>query len=750
MPLAPRLLPLGTRVAAVASGAMIAQQVAGKAARDALFLSNFKVEHLPGMIAASAVVSLFAVLWLSRLMVRHTPAQVVPIAFAVSGAGLLAEWGVSFVAPRVTAVALYLHTALFGAVVISAFWSLINETFAPHSGRRAVSWIAGGGTAGGVLGGLLAWRAAGVIPLLSLLPILAATNVICMWGTWRLKSIDPKGQLGLIGGDAPDVAAVADAPDALEVPHPVSDVPDPPEEPGASPQPLFKILWDAPYLRNLALVVALGAVTSGLLDYVFSAVAVAHYPRAPDLLRFFAQFWLAVGLLSFLLQALLGRLALAKLGLAVNVAILPAIVVLGGAFGIAVPGLASMVLLRGAEATQRNSLFRAAYELLYTPLSAQKRRATKTVIDVGCDRVGTVIAGGIAMGAVAIFPKAHAGMALLLVAMVCAVVSVARSIPLHRGYVALLEGRLRSVADQMKPSTLPPAPHAAQEVALRDKIVERLELTRDLRPSGEVAADSETVDEALQAVLDLRTGSARAQRILASEEPLTAALVAFTVPLLANKELYAAAVSALVKAAPTSTGQLVDALCDPRVDFHVRRRIPRVLSRCPTLASAEGLVRGIEDERFEVRYQCGRALLKIRAANPEIAIALERIVAIVTREVGRDEKVWDVETDANDEEEDADESSLVDRLRRDRLDRNVEHVFNVLALHLDPASLRTAFKALHEEDDALRGTALEYLETVLPDEVRDLVWPFLGEARPMRAARPAQEILADLRGPVGA
>jgi hypothetical protein len=74
----------------------------------------------------------------------------------------------------------------------------------------------------------------------------------------------------------------------------------------------------------------------------------------------------------------------------------------------------------------------------------------------------------------------------------------------------------------------------------------------------------------------------------------------------------------------------------------------------------------------------------------------------------------------------------------------MEHVFNILALHLDPEALRTAFNALHTEDPQLRGTALEYLDTVFPAEVRDLVWPFLGEARPMRAARPAQEILADI------
>src|SRR5687768_724565 len=135
-------LPDGALAAVVASAAMIAQQVAGKAARDALYLSTFPVETLPAMMATSAVVSLIVVLWLSRLMVRHSPARVVPIAFATSGATLLGMWALSFVAPELVAIALYLHTTLFGAAILSVFWSLVNERFVPHLGRRAVSWIA--------------------------------------------------------------------------------------------------------------------------------------------------------------------------------------------------------------------------------------------------------------------------------------------------------------------------------------------------------------------------------------------------------------------------------------------------------------------------------------------------------------------------------------------------------------------------------------------------------------------------------
>lgn len=707
---------------------MIAEQVAGKAARDALFLSSFKVEDLPAMMAASAVVSLFAALWLSRLMVSYTPAKVVPPLFAVSGAGLLAEWAVSFVAPRIAAVGLYLHTALFGAVMISAFWSLINETFAPHTGRRAVRWITGGGTAGGVLGGVVAWQAAALVPLTAMLPLLAAINVICTWGSWRLQTA-PRAL-------DPDVALLAEAA-AADDPPKVEGIPDLTDKPAQS---VFRMLWGTPYLKNLALVVALGAVTSGLLDYVFSAVAVAHYGRGPQLLAFFAKFWLSVGLLSFLLQTLFGRIALERLGLAFTVAILPGVVLIGSALGIAVPGLFSLVVLRGGEASQRNSLFRAAYELLYTPLSAPKKRTAKTFIDVACDRAGTVVAGGLAMAAVALWDARLAGKILLVVAMCCALASVGRSIPLHRGYVALLEEALRRAARQMTPSPVPTTAQIAQEVALRDRIVEELEAATSFGPPDEKHG---SVGDLVQAVHDLRSGDKeRARRALASAEPLATPLVAFAVLLLADDELYVDAIRALVKAAPTSTGQLADALCNPHTGLNTRRRIPRVLSHCPTLEAAESLVRGMDDECFDVRYACSRALLKIRAANPEIVIALDRIVAIVTREVGRDRTTWDSEVD--DEDEDLAPASLVERLTRDRFDHHIEHVFNILALHLDPGSVRTAFEALHEGDDALRGTALEYLVTVLPDEIRNLVWPFIGEVRPLRAPRATNEIFADL------
>jgi hypothetical protein len=404
--------------------------------------------------------------------------------------------------------------------------------------------------------------------------------------------------------------------------------------------------------------------------------------------------------------------------------------------------------------------------MLYTPLSEQKKRSTKTLIDVGFDRIGTLMAAGIAVAALAV-AGARAELILLVFAVACALVTLARSRALHRGYVSVLEESLRTEATKAGVAT--PHPSSTSEVpgAIRDAIVGQLDKLRhttelaaiatgDTRRASELSREIpraathgqalESLEASLPAVVELGSRDPdRIRRVLSAAAPLAPPLVSFAILLLADKESHADAVRALRKCAPKATGQLVDALCDDCSELDVRRRIPRVLSECPTQAAADGLVRGISDSRFEVRYECARALLRITERDPHVVVDPAKVIALVTREVALSKKVWESQREPELDEEEDEPPALIDRLLRDRVDRSLEHVFTLLALNLDRQSLRLAFKALHESDERLRGTALEYLETVLPDEVRDAVWPFLGEQRPMRPARPPLEILADLR-----
>jgi ATP/ADP translocase len=706
----------GANWAAATSIVLIAQQVAGKAVRDALFLSSFHAHSLPFAMASAALLSLVAVLWLTRLMSRHSPAKVLPVLFALSACAFALEWGVGFVFPRVSAVLVYVHTALFGPALITTFWSLINERFDPHTAKRAVARIAGGGTLGGVLAGLAVWRASTLVPLSLFVLFLAALNALGVVGTLLVRA--RRGPL-----DRPSVSIV-------------------PKAPGEPVSPLRE-LRKAPFLRNLGLLVAIGAATSTLLDYIFSAQATLVIARGAPLLHFFSLFWLAVSVLSFVLQITLGRIALEKLGLAVSVAFLPGIIIMGGAVGLAVPGLMSAALLRGGEAVQRNTLFRSAYELLYTPLSEERKRATKALIDIGFDRFGTIVGSTIAFAGIYLF-AAHAPSILLGVVLALALGTLPLARQLHVGYVSALQDSLREGAAKL---SLPPVDEAARptvELRAREKIIERVE-EANAAPGNAPARDAlRQPRDVVKEVADLLSGDeARSRSALAELSGATAASCAIL--LLAHKTLNADALASLRRTAPVITGQLLDALLDPSMDFVVRRRIPRVLSACVSQRAADGLLLGIADERFEVRYQCGRALLRLTDASADIVISRDRVIEAVQRELEVGKKVLETvaSEDYDDEINPDEQTSLMDLLARDRVDRSLEHVFTILSLHLEREPLRMAFRALHHEDVHHRGTALEYLETVLPAEVRDGIWPYLGATAPLRA-RPANEILAEL------
>ncbi|MFT7583475.1 MAG: hypothetical protein ACI9MR_005162, partial [Myxococcota bacterium] len=79
--------------AALGAMVMIAQQVASKATRDAIFLSTFDVAYLPTMIVGSAFLSFIAAVVASRFMSRYGPDKLIPLTFLTSALLNLCEWG---------------------------------------------------------------------------------------------------------------------------------------------------------------------------------------------------------------------------------------------------------------------------------------------------------------------------------------------------------------------------------------------------------------------------------------------------------------------------------------------------------------------------------------------------------------------------------------------------------------------------------------------------------------------------------
>ena len=122
-------LRAAARVAVAAAVAVLSSFVASKAARDAILLSSFDVEQLPLFVGLSAALSLPIVLLAGRLFIRFSPGRLLPVMNLASAVLLIGEWLLARGEPRVAAVIVFLHLGSFGAVLVSGFWSIINERF---------------------------------------------------------------------------------------------------------------------------------------------------------------------------------------------------------------------------------------------------------------------------------------------------------------------------------------------------------------------------------------------------------------------------------------------------------------------------------------------------------------------------------------------------------------------------------------------------------------------------------------------
>jgi AAA family ATP:ADP antiporter len=668
--------------ATLVSGLLIAQQTAGRATRDALFLSSFPVAFLPAVMMASSVASIAAVGAVSWALARRSPFRVLPVVAGVSSALLLLEWALCLVVPRVAAVAVYLHLALFGGTLLSGFWSLINERFDPYTAKRVVGRIGFGASVGGVMGGALAWAASRLIPVPAMLVVMALLTLAAMAGMMGLGRAHHAG-----AGAATPVPA---APSALGT------------------------LRRVPYLRDLALVVGIGAITDSLLDYVLKSQAASTYSRGAQLMSFFAVINTIFSLLSVLVQAGLSRSSLRTLGLAGTVAVRPATILVVALLGLLDPRMWVAILARAGQDINTSSLFRSGYELLFTPLPEAEKRPTKAVVDVGFDKLGSLLGGAVALLVVALAPTQTARVLFALAALLC-VGALAFTGRLHRGYVRTLEQSLRAGRVRLDPNEV--SDDATRlTLAQTGLVMDRDTLLREIDAlrTRDGGADG---DRLLEAIAELRSGDPdRVRQALRQRPEHSAALVPHLVPLLARDDLFVEVLRALRRVAPAVTGQLLDALLDPSENPAVRRRLPRVLKVCSTRRAVQGLFLGLEEPHLDVRAQCALALASITGRHPELAPPRADVFAAVRRELSP-------------------APSGVD----------LDHIFTLLSLTLEREPLQIALQAVRGTDRGLRGTALEYLENVLPDALRLALWPSLGERVPAaRASRPREDVMNEL------
>ena len=394
--------------AVVVAVMVVGQSVAARAVRDGLFLSQFPASELPKMVVSGATLSVVVVLGMTHLLRNLAPARTMPWLFGASAVFFALEWLLALYQPGIAAIILYLHVMSVVALVASGYWSVVSERFDPHTAKHSIGLIGGGATLGGALGGAAVWWAASRVDVASMILALGLVNLCCAVGVKQLGA----GSRPIIGRRDEQAGGLT-------------------------------ILRQTPYLRNLALLVAAGAFCQACYDIVFKLRVAEHYSQGSELVSFFALFYMGLNVCTFLMQNLLTHRSLQSYGLSFTVGTLPGSGLLLGGLAMMFPGLGTAVAMRGGIAAVENSTFRSGYELLYTPVLPQKKRPTKTLIDVAGEMSGGILGGAFAVVLFATIPAIADGV-LIVAGMLASMLGIYVTRKIRVGYVDSLADSLEA------------------------------------------------------------------------------------------------------------------------------------------------------------------------------------------------------------------------------------------------------------------------------------------------------------------
>lgn len=700
------------KVAIGAAFVLTGLQVASKSLRDGLFCAVFEAKDLPRVMALGACLAFAVALVVGRIMPRIGPRRTAILLLLLNAVALIGERLLVTGAPRMAAVAVYLHTAAMAGAIVSGFWSLVSERLNPHTMRVATPRIGLGATLGGLSGGLFAER---VVPLLGTAHALLLLCGLSLASAGLLQTLKTRKAQQR----APETAIA----------------------------PLGKSA--SSYLRSVALLVGCTALCSSIADFALKARAMERYEGVNDLVGFFGLFYTVTSLLAFLLQAALTQPLLERAGIGVALTGLPGSMAVSALAASVFPGITAQTLLRGTDVSLSASLHRSAYEPLFSPLPAARRRGAKVLIDVIVDKLGDALGGLMAWGLVLLLPHgASVGASILIVPLALTACYLARKV--YRGYVEELASSLRAGEtalgefDKLDQAT---ALHVSRTFAPMDR-VRLLEEIRKLRestaagarstPAREDEADSQ--DGARVATSDPHDPAAtlalfrviegllsddleRVQRAL-KQAPQDVRIVPFLLPLVGRADCADAAMHALASFGDQICGQLGDAL--HRKELYspaARRRFARVLSNVPSVRSALALLSALDDPDYYVRHQMAQGIALTQRAGIHLPVEAASWITHAKRELERDDAL-----------------PITERL---------DCVFTLLGLAYDFESVHLARRAMSAGDAKLRGTALEYIENILPPALRAELFRALETEPPPVSRRAQHQLLAEMKRTLG-
>lgn len=392
-----------------------------KSTVNGLFLARFGAASLPNAFILTAVAAALVSTLYARVLLRVTLLRIMIWTLSASVFALV-FFGIGLrlnLAESVILYVFYIWGAIFALLATSQFWVLANLIFNAREAKRLFGFIGAGAIAGGIFGGYLTSALTQVLSGESLLFICAALLSICIpitqrvWKSYVVDSpIDRKKRKRIRGfGD-----------------HPVS------------------MILSSRHLSLVAALVGLSVVVAKLVDFQFAGVAAAVVDDPDDLTAFFGFWFSTFNIISLGLQLLLTRRIVGTFGVGASLFFLPTFIFFAASLLFIFPEVLMVaVLLKMSDGSLKQSINKAAMELIILPIPTEIKNQTKTFIDVFIDSLATGISGLILIFLIDAFDVSTRGISLLILLLVVGWMYLAHRV--RREYLRSFKAKLEPIHD---------------------------------------------------------------------------------------------------------------------------------------------------------------------------------------------------------------------------------------------------------------------------------------------------------------
>lgn len=257
----------------------------------------------------------------------------------------------------------FIWASVFNLFVVSVFWALMVDVFDAEQGKRLFGFIAAGATLGGIVGATVTATLAKQVPpayLLLASALLLEAAVFCVRRLSRMSD-----RLHRRPALRSEESAI-----------------------GGSAFAGFKHALGSPYLINVCLYILLFTVTSTFVYFQQAEIVRQSFTDRGMRTAFFARVDLWVNILTLSAQLFLTSRVLRWFGVALTLAALPLISMIGFATLALAPTIAVLVVYQVIRRAGNFAFARPAREVLYTVVPREDKYKAKSFIDTAVYRMG--------------------------------------------------------------------------------------------------------------------------------------------------------------------------------------------------------------------------------------------------------------------------------------------------------------------------------------------------------------------------